>query len=176
MLMVVLGLIILAILLSLILQRKVHKQPYARDRPPLVPLQKRTSPMSVYSSGEIHPVRLVKCNFLCLSCYTFICSALNIRSFSSSFHHFVALKATKWRLFSVGKGLSGVAMWAQRATLSPKREFYGIWSARPEMLLMPKTNFGSGGTENAKPLMSPDVNWHLQQRWKGLGMLWQRRW
>lgn len=53
--MVVLGLILLAILLSLILQRKVHKQPYARDRPPLVPLQKRTSPMSVYSSGETHP-------------------------------------------------------------------------------------------------------------------------
>eukprot|EP00076_Gallus_gallus_P047875 XP_419417.4 usherin isoform X2 [Gallus gallus] len=54
-LMVVLGLILLAILLSLILQRKVHKQPYARDRPPLVPLQKRTSPMSVYSTGETHP-------------------------------------------------------------------------------------------------------------------------
>ncbi|XP_009864107.1 PREDICTED: usherin-like [Apaloderma vittatum] len=54
-LMVVLGLILLAVLLSLILQRKVHKQPYARDRPPLVPLQKRTSPMSVYSSGETHP-------------------------------------------------------------------------------------------------------------------------
>ncbi|XP_065600248.1 usherin [Cyrtonyx montezumae] len=54
-LMVVLGLILLAILLSLILQRKVRKQPYARDRPPLVPLQKRTSPMSVYSTGETHP-------------------------------------------------------------------------------------------------------------------------
>ncbi|NXN51437.1 USH2A protein, partial [Rynchops niger] len=63
-LMVVLGLILLAILLSLILQRKVHKQPYARDRPPLVPLQKRTSPMSVYSSGPPPP------------------------NFSSSFHHF----------------------------------------------------------------------------------------
>lgn len=61
-LMVVLGLILLAILLSLILQRKVHKQPYARDRPPLVPLQKRTSPMSVYSSGETHPVCLEKCS------------------------------------------------------------------------------------------------------------------
>lgn len=61
-LMVVLGLILLAILLSLILQRKVRKQPYARDRPPLVPLQKRTSPMSVYSSGETHPVRLEKCS------------------------------------------------------------------------------------------------------------------
>ncbi|NWX71145.1 USH2A protein, partial [Alca torda] len=58
-LMVVLGLILLAILLSLILQRKVHKQPYARDRPPLVPLQKRTSPMSVYSSGEIHPFETI---------------------------------------------------------------------------------------------------------------------
>ncbi|NWR49163.1 USH2A protein, partial [Regulus satrapa] len=58
-LMVVLGLILLAILLSLILQRKVHKQPYARDRPPLVPLQKRTSPMSVYSSGETHPFETI---------------------------------------------------------------------------------------------------------------------
>ncbi|NXU91787.1 USH2A protein, partial [Xiphorhynchus elegans] len=58
-LMVVLGLILLAILLSLILQRKVKKQPYARDRPPLVPLQKRTSPMSVYSSGETHPFETI---------------------------------------------------------------------------------------------------------------------
>ncbi|NXU00975.1 USH2A protein, partial [Buphagus erythrorhynchus] len=58
-LMVVLGLILLAILLSLILQRKVQKQPYARDRPPLVPLQKRTSPMSVYSSGETHPFETI---------------------------------------------------------------------------------------------------------------------
>ncbi|NWH38928.1 USH2A protein, partial [Chloropsis hardwickii] len=58
-LMVVLGLILLAILLFLILQRKVHKQPYARDRPPLVPLQKRTSPMSVYSSGETHPFEAI---------------------------------------------------------------------------------------------------------------------
>ncbi|XP_040553355.1 usherin isoform X3 [Gallus gallus] len=58
-LMVVLGVILLAILLSLILQRKVHKQPYARDRPPLVPLQKRTSPMSVYSTGETHPFETI---------------------------------------------------------------------------------------------------------------------
>ncbi|NXJ09513.1 USH2A protein, partial [Odontophorus gujanensis] len=58
-LMVVLGLILLAILLSLILQRKVRKQPYARDRPPLVPLQKRTSPMSVYSTGETHPFETI---------------------------------------------------------------------------------------------------------------------
>ncbi|NWX29126.1 USH2A protein, partial [Notiomystis cincta] len=58
-LMVVLGLILLAILLSLILQKKVHKQPCARDRPPLVPLQKRTSPMSVYSSGETHPFETI---------------------------------------------------------------------------------------------------------------------
>ncbi|NXO01640.1 USH2A protein, partial [Rhinopomastus cyanomelas] len=58
-LMVVLSLIFLAILLSLILQRKVHKQPYARDRPPLVPLQKRTSPMSVYSTGETHPFETI---------------------------------------------------------------------------------------------------------------------
>ncbi|XP_028580478.2 usherin [Podarcis muralis] len=53
-LMAILGLILLAVLLSLILQRKISKQPYARERPPLVPLQKRMSPMSVYSQGETH--------------------------------------------------------------------------------------------------------------------------
>uniref|UniRef100_A0A8D0L665 Usherin n=1 Tax=Sphenodon punctatus TaxID=8508 RepID=A0A8D0L665_SPHPU len=53
-LMAVLGLMLLAIFLSLILQRKISKQPYARERPPLVPLQKRMSPMSVYSQGETH--------------------------------------------------------------------------------------------------------------------------
>ncbi|XP_039386307.1 usherin [Mauremys reevesii] len=53
-LMAVLGLILLAIFLSLILRRKIKKQPYARERPPLVPLQKRTSPMMVYSPGDTH--------------------------------------------------------------------------------------------------------------------------
>ncbi|KAJ6666896.1 hypothetical protein lerEdw1_018898, partial [Lerista edwardsae] len=53
-LMAMLGLIFLAILLSLILQCKISKQPYARERPPLVPLQKRMSPMTVYSQGETH--------------------------------------------------------------------------------------------------------------------------
>ncbi|KAM9212500.1 usherin [Dugong dugon] len=53
-LMAILGLILLAIFLSLILQRKIHKEPYVRERPPLVPLQKRMSPLSVYPSGESH--------------------------------------------------------------------------------------------------------------------------
>ncbi|XP_042331708.1 LOW QUALITY PROTEIN: usherin [Sceloporus undulatus] len=53
-LMAILGLILLAIFLSAILHRKISKQPYARERPPLVPLQKRMSPMSVYSQGETH--------------------------------------------------------------------------------------------------------------------------
>uniref|UniRef100_A0ABM5FBM8 Usherin n=1 Tax=Pogona vitticeps TaxID=103695 RepID=A0ABM5FBM8_9SAUR len=53
-LMAILGLLLLAVFLSLILQRKISKQPYARERPPLVPLQKRMSPMSVYSQGETH--------------------------------------------------------------------------------------------------------------------------
>lgn len=101
-LMVVLGLIILAILLSLILQRKVHKQPYARDRPPLVPLQKRTSPMSVYSTGETHPVGWVKC---CVSIKLHL--YMSPHSFSLSFHCFVALLVTRWMLLSVGNGLSG---------------------------------------------------------------------
>ncbi|KAM5206303.1 usherin isoform 2-T2 [Hipposideros larvatus] len=53
-LMAILGLILLAIFLSLILQRKIHKEPYIRERPPLVPLQKRMSPLSVYPPGETH--------------------------------------------------------------------------------------------------------------------------
>ncbi|XP_006890633.1 PREDICTED: usherin [Elephantulus edwardii] len=53
-LMAMLGLILLAIFLSLLLQRKIHKEPYIRERPPLVPLQKRMSPLSVYPPGESH--------------------------------------------------------------------------------------------------------------------------
>ncbi|EGV92555.1 Usherin [Cricetulus griseus] len=52
--MAVLGLILLAIFLSLILQRKIHRQPWIRERPPLVPPQKRTTPLSVYPPGETH--------------------------------------------------------------------------------------------------------------------------
>lgn len=55
-LMAMLGLIFLAIFLSLILQRKIHKEPYIRERPPLVPVQKRMSPLSVYLPGETHVV------------------------------------------------------------------------------------------------------------------------
>lgn len=58
MLMAVLGLILLAIFLSLLLQRKIHKEPYIRERPPLVPIQKRMSPLNVYPPGETHVVRL----------------------------------------------------------------------------------------------------------------------
>lgn len=57
-LMALLGLLLLAIFLSLILHRKVSKQPYARERPPLVPLQKRTSPTSVYSQNETYTAML----------------------------------------------------------------------------------------------------------------------
>uniref|UniRef100_A0ACB8GA01 Uncharacterized protein n=1 Tax=Sphaerodactylus townsendi TaxID=933632 RepID=A0ACB8GA01_9SAUR len=53
-LMSILSLILLAVILSVILRRKISKQPYARERPPLVPLQKRMSPMAVYSHGETH--------------------------------------------------------------------------------------------------------------------------
>lgn len=55
-LMAVLGLILLAIFLSLILQRKIHKEPYIRERPPLEAVQKRMSPLSVYPPGETHMV------------------------------------------------------------------------------------------------------------------------
>ncbi|NP_067383.3 usherin precursor [Mus musculus] len=54
MVMAVVGLILLAIFLSLILQRKIHKEPCIRERPPLVPLQKRMTPLSVYPPGETH--------------------------------------------------------------------------------------------------------------------------
>ncbi|KAM9109657.1 usherin isoform 1-T1 [Megaptera novaeangliae] len=53
-LMAMLGLILLAIFLSLILQRKIHKEPYIRERPPLVPLPKRMSPLNVYPPGKTH--------------------------------------------------------------------------------------------------------------------------
>ncbi|XP_036133319.1 usherin [Molossus molossus] len=53
-LMAVLGLILLAIFLSLILQRKIHKEPYVRERPPLEPVQKRVSPLSIYPPGDTH--------------------------------------------------------------------------------------------------------------------------
>ncbi|XP_029452618.1 usherin-like isoform X2 [Rhinatrema bivittatum] len=49
-----LGLILLAIFLSLILKKKLSMQSYARERPPLVPLQKRMVPASVYSPNETY--------------------------------------------------------------------------------------------------------------------------
>ncbi|XP_052056319.1 usherin [Apodemus sylvaticus] len=54
MVMAMLALILLAIFLSLILQRKIHKEPCIRERPPLVPLQKRMTPLSSYPPGETH--------------------------------------------------------------------------------------------------------------------------
>ncbi|KAM4814939.1 usherin-like, partial [Thomomys bottae] len=53
-LMAILGLILLAIFLSLLLQRKIRREPYIRERPPLLPLQKRMSPLSMYPPGETH--------------------------------------------------------------------------------------------------------------------------
>ncbi|XP_069786484.1 usherin [Narcine bancroftii] len=42
-LMAILGLMCVAVFLSIPLQRAVNKQPYKRERPPLVPLQKKTN-------------------------------------------------------------------------------------------------------------------------------------
>ncbi|XP_075719450.1 usherin [Rhinoderma darwinii] len=53
-LMASLALVLLAILLSLILQRKLTKQPFPRERPPLVPLQQRMSPASAYSESDTY--------------------------------------------------------------------------------------------------------------------------
>ncbi|XP_043917278.1 usherin isoform X2 [Protopterus annectens] len=52
-LMAVLGLVLFAIFLTVLLRRKLNK-PFERERPPLVPLQKRTSPMSVYPPSETY--------------------------------------------------------------------------------------------------------------------------
>ncbi|XP_075060358.1 usherin [Mixophyes fleayi] len=51
-LMALLGLLLLAILLSLILQRKLTKQPYPRERPQLVSVQQRMSPASAYLQND----------------------------------------------------------------------------------------------------------------------------
>ncbi|KAM5165253.1 usherin [Mantella aurantiaca] len=52
-LMALLGLLLLAIFLSLVLKRKLTKQPYPRERPPLVSVQQRMSP-SNYSENETY--------------------------------------------------------------------------------------------------------------------------
>ncbi|XP_068088985.1 usherin isoform X3 [Hyperolius riggenbachi] len=52
-LMALLGLLLLAIFLSLVLKRKLAKEPYPRERPPLVPIQQRLTP-SNYSRHETY--------------------------------------------------------------------------------------------------------------------------
>uniref|UniRef100_H3A4S8 Usherin n=1 Tax=Latimeria chalumnae TaxID=7897 RepID=H3A4S8_LATCH len=47
--MAIVGLILLAVFLNLLLRMKRSRQPYERERPPLVPLQKRMSPMNIYT-------------------------------------------------------------------------------------------------------------------------------
>ncbi|MEE6473903.1 hypothetical protein FKM82_010212 [Ascaphus truei] len=51
-LMAFLGLLLLAVFLSLLLQKKLSKQPYVRERPPLSPLQQRMSPASGYLQND----------------------------------------------------------------------------------------------------------------------------
>ncbi|XP_063775500.1 usherin [Pseudophryne corroboree] len=53
-LMALIGLLLLAIFLSLILQRKLTKQPYPRERPQLVPAQKRMSPAGTYLQNDTY--------------------------------------------------------------------------------------------------------------------------
>ncbi|XP_018411554.1 PREDICTED: usherin [Nanorana parkeri] len=55
-LMALLGLLLLAVFLSLVLQMKLTKHPFPRERPPLVPLQQRMSP-SKYSENETYTKR-----------------------------------------------------------------------------------------------------------------------
>ncbi|KAM5238832.1 usherin [Ctenodactylus gundi] len=52
-LMATLALILLAIFVSLILQRKIQKEPYIRERPPLVPLQKRAPQLSPHAESQM---------------------------------------------------------------------------------------------------------------------------
>uniref|UniRef100_G1QE84 Usherin n=1 Tax=Myotis lucifugus TaxID=59463 RepID=G1QE84_MYOLU len=84
-LMAVLGLILLAIFLSLILQRKIHKEPFIRERPPLVPAPKRTSPLSVYPPGETHM-------FDSVADVSDACSNVTLKSYTM---HFEGLTDTK---------------------------------------------------------------------------------
>ncbi|ELK32172.1 Usherin [Myotis davidii] len=84
-LMAVLGLILLAIFLSLILQRKIHKEPFIRERPPLVPAPKRTSPLSVYPPGETHM-------FDSVADVSDACSNVTLKSYTM---HFEGLADTK---------------------------------------------------------------------------------
>ncbi|XP_039594728.1 usherin isoform X1 [Polypterus senegalus] len=51
-LMAVLGLILLAIFIALLLQKVLSKAPFVRERPPLVPLQKRAPAISVYPPSD----------------------------------------------------------------------------------------------------------------------------
>uniref|UniRef100_H3A4S9 Usherin n=1 Tax=Latimeria chalumnae TaxID=7897 RepID=H3A4S9_LATCH len=52
--MAIVGLILLAVFLNLLLRMKRSRQPYERERPPLVPLQKRMSPMNIYTPTETY--------------------------------------------------------------------------------------------------------------------------
>ncbi|XP_051775516.1 usherin-like [Erpetoichthys calabaricus] len=51
-LMAILGLILLAIFIALLLQKVLSKAPFVRERPPLVPLQKRAPAISVYPPSD----------------------------------------------------------------------------------------------------------------------------
>ncbi|KAG8443757.1 hypothetical protein GDO86_009076, partial [Hymenochirus boettgeri] len=53
-LMALLGLLVLAIILSLVLRKKLNKQPYPRERPALVPIQPRMSPSNGYAQHETY--------------------------------------------------------------------------------------------------------------------------
>uniref|UniRef100_F7ALI8 Usherin n=1 Tax=Xenopus tropicalis TaxID=8364 RepID=F7ALI8_XENTR len=53
-LMALTGLLLLAIFLSLVLRKKINKQAYPRERPPLVPVQPRMSPASAYTQHETY--------------------------------------------------------------------------------------------------------------------------
>uniref|UniRef100_A0AAY4ADY9 Usher syndrome type IIa protein homolog n=1 Tax=Denticeps clupeoides TaxID=299321 RepID=A0AAY4ADY9_9TELE len=58
-----LGLLLLALLLGLVLRRALNKPPFVRERPPLVPLQKRTQlPASVFSPQGLVDTKISSCS------------------------------------------------------------------------------------------------------------------
>ncbi|KAK1171427.1 usherin [Acipenser oxyrinchus oxyrinchus] len=58
--MAILGLIFLAIMLAVVLQRAISKPPLERERPPIVPLQQSMPSMSVYPSSDTYMVSLLR--------------------------------------------------------------------------------------------------------------------
>ncbi|XP_041420186.1 usherin-like [Xenopus laevis] len=87
-LMALLVLLLLAIFLSLVLRKKINKQPYPRERPPLVPVQPRMSPSSAYTQHETYACDLVADLSGSTNCIT-------LKSYTAHSEGFVELKVSE---------------------------------------------------------------------------------